>query len=155
DVVLHVADERLVPVQKIQRAVGSDADRRGTKVRVIRFDQMIGNGLALDPRAFLLNLHAVNALETNHVQVEEIPLKILREMAAGKDARAGTWTRGLLPELPHMGMFGGIIEIAAEGRTKIAVIAGGIGDDVRAPVVKDAAMRISETVSGIALKFPG
>ena len=55
----------------------------------------------------------------------------------------------------HLLVFGGVINMTAETRTKIIVVARGIGDEVVAPVIEDAAMWIGEAVGDIGLEFSG
>src|SRR4051812_36295939 len=77
-------------------------------------------------------------------------------MAAGENPSAGTWTRRPIPELLHTGMFGGHpFKMATECRAKISVVPGRIGDEVSAPIIKNAPMRIGEAVRNVALKFTG
>ena len=52
-------------------------------------------------------------------------------------------------------MFGRVVNVAAEGRAEVGVIAGGIGDEIIAPVVEDASVRVGKAIGGVALEFAG
>ena len=91
---LHVADDVVRPVGKIDRTIRSDVHADGTEVRQILGlgrDEMLQR-LALETRAFLRDLHAKDALEADDVDVQKISLELLREMPAAEDTRAGTRT---------------------------------------------------------------
>ena len=87
NVVLHVADELIGPVEEIDGAVRRHADGRRAEVRVVRFDQIF-DGLALQPGTLLAHLYAEDALEPNDVAVEEVALEFLGKMAARQNGRA-------------------------------------------------------------------
>src|SRR5262245_42181275 len=76
-------------------------------------------------------------------------------MAAGQNPGGWTRPRGPRPELFHARMFGGIIQVAAKGRAEEVLVAGGIGDNVVAPVVEDTPVRVGKTVGNVGLKFAG
>src|SRR6266699_559070 len=64
--------------------------------------------------AFLLHLHAVNALKGDDIAVQKISLELFGKMAARQDACAGTRTRWPVPELFEARMLFGVIDVAAE-----------------------------------------
>ena len=109
----------------------------------------------LRPEPSSAHLDQVDALEADDVAVEKITLKLRRELAAADQAGAGARARRAVPELLHVRVFGGIINVTAEGRAKITVVARGVGDEVVAPVIEDAAMRIGEIVGDVGFKFSG
>src|SRR5947209_3283119 len=141
---LHVTDEWLVPIQKINGAVRGHAHRGGAEVRVIRFHQVVFDRLAFEAGALFGDFHPEDALETNDIDIQKIALKLFGEMAAGKNASAGTWTRWPFPELLHLGVFSRGFQVAAEGRAEVAVVARGVGDDVVAPIIKDTSVGVGE-----------
>ena len=98
--VLEVADKHLRPIHKIERAIRRDGDTGGTNIRVLRdvIRHQILDGLALDAGALFRKLGAENPLHADHVGVEEKPLPIVREVAAGEDRRAGARARRAIPE---------------------------------------------------------
>src|SRR6266850_49823 len=104
---------------------------------------MILDRLALQAGTFFTHLHPEDALEANDIQVEKIILKLFREMPAGENAGAGTGTRRPLPEFFQVvRVLGREFQIAAEGRAEVAVVAGRIGNDVVAPIIKHASVRV-------------
>ena len=88
--VLHVTDDRLMPIGEVNRAVGARANANRAEVRIGGRNQIFER-LTLQARAVLGDLDAEHALEGNHVEVQEVALKLLGEVAAGQDtgARAG------------------------------------------------------------------
>ena len=155
-VMLEVADEHLRPIHEIERAIRRHGDARWAEIRVlrdIRSDEVL-DSLALDAGTLLSQLGAENSLHTDHVGVEEKPLPIVREVAAGEDRRAGARARRAIPELFHRGMRAGV-EVAAHGRAEVVVIAGGVGDQVISPIVENPAVRIGEAVRRVAHEFAG
>ena len=46
-----------------------------------------------------------------------------------------------------------VFDVAAEGGSEVAVIAGCVRDDVSAPVIKHAPMRIGEAVGNVTLEL--
>ena len=148
---LHVPDDRLVPVGKVNGAVRTGGDGDGTKIRIARFNQMFQRP-AHQPGSFLGDIHPKNAAKPDDIQIEKIPLKLVGEMPAGQQPRRRTRTRGPAPEFPHRRVLGGIIEMSAEGRTEIGVVARRIGHQVVAPSVEHSAMRIGEAVGDIRLE---
>ena len=88
-VVLHVTDDRVVPVAEINRAIRADVDRGRAEVRVAGRNEVF-ECFAFEAGALLADLHAVDALEADDVAVQKISLKLLGEVAAGEEA--GPWT---------------------------------------------------------------
>src|SRR5438477_12209935 len=100
NVVLHVANDRIVPVENVEGTVGRDIDGRGPEIWIIRRDQILKR-LAFKARSVLGDDHAVNALEPNYVAVEKIVLELFREMSAGENACSRTRSGRAMPEFFH------------------------------------------------------
>ena len=149
---LHVPDQLIGPVQKIEGTVRRHIDRDRAEIRIIRFHQIFQR-LAFQAGARFGHFHSKDALEANNVAVQKISLELIRKMPAGNHAGSRTGTRGALPEFLHFRVFGGVVQVAAEGRAEIVVVAGRIGDDVVAPVVEHASVRIGKAVGNVALEF--
>ena len=88
--VLHVTDDRLMPIGEVNRAIRARANANRAEVRIGGRNQILQR-FTLQARAILGDLDPEHALEGNHVQVQEVALKLLGEVAAGQDtgARAG------------------------------------------------------------------
>src|SRR5262249_23041061 len=84
--VLHMADDGVLPVAKINRAVRAHVDSGWPKVRVARTHEILLPRTG-QPGTVGADFDPVNALEPNHVAVEKIPLEIRREMAAADQSR--------------------------------------------------------------------
>ena len=110
---------------------------------------------AFDPRTIGRELDAENALDADHVAVEKVAVEIIRPCPAGDHPRSGAGPRGTAPELFHAGVFAGEVDVTAERRREIVGVAGGIGDEVVAPIVEDFAVRVGETVGNVSLESVG
>ena len=151
-VMLHVSDDRIVPVGEIDRAVGPQLDVDRPEVGIGRGHDVLQR-FPFDARAVFSDLDAINALETDDVQVEEIVLELFREMATAKHAGRRARTRGPVPELAHAGMLGRVIEAAAERCIEVIRVAGGVRDDAVAPAIEHLAVRIGEAVRDVGLEL--
>jgi hypothetical protein len=155
-VMLEMADEHLRPVHQIERAIRGDGDAGRAEIRgfgEVGGDQVF-EGFALDAGAFLGEPGAEDPLYADHVGIEELTLPIVGEMAAAEDAGARAGPRGAVPKLLHAGVFAGV-EVAAHGGAIVVGVAGGVGDQVVAPVVEHPAVRIGEAIGRVAHEFSG
>lgn len=149
---LHVADDRILPIGEVHRAVRADVDGDRPKVWVAGTDQWI-DCFAFETGAIFADFDTVNALEADDIAIEEVTLELGWEMAARKQARSGARTGWPVPELLHVGVLGRVVNVTAESRSEVRVIAGSIGDEIVAPVIEHAAMRIGEMISNIGFEF--
>ena len=153
EVALQMSDQRVVPVDHVEGSVGAGGGVDGPEIRVLRLHH-VGFPRAGESGAVALQLHPKNALETDDVRIEVVAPILFGKMGTGENRAAGGGPRGSRPDLTHAGVFGRKVEFAAERGTKIGVVAGGVGDQVVAPVIEGAAMGIGEGVRHIGLK-PG
>src|SRR5262249_6998217 len=102
-VVLHVANDRVLPVEKINGPVRSDADIRRSKVRIGREHDRL-DFLADKARILVLDLVLEDALEADNVGYQQIALHFIGKMPAGKVFHAGTGTGFLLIDLRRLPM---------------------------------------------------
>ena len=87
---LHVADDRVVPVSKVDRAFRPHINKDGAEVWIARGDQIFQR-LAFEAGTFLSDFDAVNSLEADDVDVQEIVLEFFGEMTAGGVALVRRW----------------------------------------------------------------
>ena len=153
---LEVADERLVPVEEIDRAVRGHAHGRGAEIRVARADEILDR-VGFEARAVVADPGAKNPLHADDVAVQETALVVLRPGAAGEDGRARGRTRRAFPKLlvgaPRLRVRK--VELGAQRGRKEVLVVRAVGDDVGAPVVEDFAVRIGEAIGDVALEPPG
>src|SRR5215831_4688416 len=154
EMMLHMADDRVLPVAEINRAVRPNIHRYRAEVRIARTDERFER-LAPQAGAVLADFDAVDSLEPDDVGVEKISLELFREKAAGEDGRAGARTGRASPEFLHRFVFGWIIYVAAERRSEVTVVPRAIGDDVVAPIIENAAVRICKIVGDVGFKAAG
>ncbi len=156
-VVLQVANQHLRPIHHVQRTVWCYCDAAGSEVRVFFDVSLEKRGLerfAFEAGAFLGNLCPEDSLKADDVGVEEESLPVVGEMATAENRGAGAWAGRAVPELAHAGMRSGI-EVSAEGWAEVVRVAGCVRDDVVAPVVKNAAVRVGEAVGHVAVEATG
>src|SRR5947207_3348995 len=142
--VLHVPDDRVVPVKKIDRAIRTSVNSGRTKIRILGCDEIL-QCFAAQSGTFLAYLHAKNSLDADDVTVQKIMVEFVGKVPAADKTSPRTWPGGAFPKLLHSGVFA-CIEMAAERWRKIVSVAGRIGDDVVTPIIKDASVRIGKTV---------
>src|SRR3569832_584626 len=110
------------------------------------------NGAPLSS-AFVAHFHAIDALEANDVDIEEIVLDLFGEVPARKNSCSRARPRGPFPDVLHLRVLGRIAEIATERRTEVTVVASRIGVDVVAPAIKHAPVRVCEAVGNVTIEF--
>ena len=99
--VLHVADQRVEPVDDVQRAVGAELDVDRAEVRVGRLAAAARRLVGREARAVLLHLVAADALEADAVVEQEVALGLGREVAAADQLAAAGGPPLLGEELLH------------------------------------------------------
>src|SRR5262245_45104081 len=100
-----MADDRVVPIGEVQRAVGGHLQVGGTEVWIAGIDDW----LLLDrreARAVIGDLVAENALKADDVGYEQVALHLGWEMAAAQILKARARAGALLIDLRRLGMFG-------------------------------------------------
>ena len=112
-------------------------------------------GLAFEAGAFLLHLDAIDSLEADDVEVEEVALELIGKMAAAQDSGAWARTRGPIPELVHVRVLLRIVDAPAERRTEIRIVAGRVGDEIVAPIIEHAPVRVREAIRNVGLELAG
>src|SRR3954468_7135419 len=145
EVVLHVPNDRVLPISEIHGAIHTDIDRNWAEVRVGGTDQRFQR-LSFETSPIFTDLHSIDALETDDVAIEEIPVEIVWEMSTGEQRCPGARTRWTVPEFLHRIVLRRIIDVAAEGWAEISVIPCRVRDEIVAPIIKHAPVRIGEIV---------
>src|SRR5205807_3780673 len=110
-VVLHVADDRVLPVEEVDGAVRRNLDVRGTETWITGKDDLVGLS-AGEARILVADFVLQNTLETDDICHEQVALHVLREVPAGEDFHAGTRPGPLLIDLGRMWMFLRIFQMA-------------------------------------------
>jgi hypothetical protein len=80
EVVLEVADDGLGPIAEVDGAVRAVADADGAEGFGVALDE-IGETSAFDAGVLVFEFGAVDALEADDIEVEEIALPIVGEVA--------------------------------------------------------------------------
>ena len=86
-VVLQVTDDRVGPVEDVERTIRCDAGADRAEVLVARLQQVFLR-LAFQAGTLFVDLHAEDALEADDVQVEERAIPFIREMPARKHLKS-------------------------------------------------------------------
>ena len=157
--VLHVADQRVVPVDDVEGAVGAEfeVDRPEVLVgrlrgRVDRLEERL-DGRRLEPGAVLLDAIAEDAVEADHIVEQIIALRLIREVPAGDQLAARGRPPLLLEELVHPAVLVRIVDLAGEGGAEVVGPARGVGHEVLAPAVDVVAPRVGEAVGDLDLEL--
>ena len=151
--ILHVADERIVPISEPKRAIGTDLGVGGTEVFVGRFEQ-VRNALAVEPGAVLADFPARDAIHVNNAGVNEMPLDILREMAADNEFAADDRAHAFVVEDWIQAAAAAFFE-AGEGSVPMLLRASAITDEALAPLIEDIAPWIAVTGRDEVADFHG
>ena len=154
NVVLKVADDRIVPVEEVDRAIRPDIDIRRTKVRIGREHDRLQLGTD-EAGAFVIEFVLQDALESDHVGHQQIALVVLGEVPAGKDCRAGTGTGALLIKRRRSRMLLRIFQVAGKQCRVVGHCSGAVVHEVLAPTVEHMAVWIGEVVGDVSLNAPG
>ena len=93
-VVLHVADEDVVPVDDVERAVGRELEVHGAEVAVGAFQQILAVR-GFPAGAVFLDLVLLDAEEADGVAQQDVALDFIREMARRNDLDAGSGPHGV------------------------------------------------------------
>ena len=152
EMALEVADERVVPVHDVERAIGTGGGIDRAEIKILRLED-VGLARALDAGAVGLEVDAVDALKADAVRVEIVAPIFVGEMPARENRAAGAGTRGAVPDGFQLRMFRRVVQAAAEGRAPVGVVAGGVGDDVIAPIVEGAAVGVGEAEGDVGVEF--
>ena len=76
-------------------------------------------------------------------------------MASGKKGGGRARARRAIPELLHAPVFLGFGQETAESGCEEALVAGRVGNDVIAPVIENATVRVCESIGDITLELTG
>ena len=143
--VLHVTDERIEPVDHVERAVGSELHADRPEVRVGGLQQRLHFD-ADETGALLDGLVLLDAEEPDDVVVEEVALRGLGEVAALDEFAAARGPHACQRPLLHRLLLVRVIDVAGERRAPVVVAIGGIGHEVLAPRVDHVSPRVGEGV---------
>src|SRR5262245_7980868 len=134
-VVLHVADDRVVPIGEIERAVGSDFEVRRPEVRIAGGEQWLDfrGGKA---GALVRYLVLQDALKANHVADEQSALHRLGKVAARKILDAGAGPRARLVDRRGHRVLARKLDVTRKQRRVEGNRAGAVHDDILSPVVE-------------------
>ena len=154
EVVLHVTDDRVLPIGEVDGAVGPHLEIGRAEVRVARRDDRLDLGRLGIAAVPLGELVLEDSLEADHVADEEIPLELGREVGAGEelDPRAGAGA--LVVNTRGATMLVHPIESRREDRAPVGNGACAVDDDVIAPGIEGVAVRVGEAIGGVEAELP-
>ena len=152
EVVLHVSDDRVDPVQKIDRAIGADLEVGGTEHRVGGRKHGFFLG-ARETCPFIVDPVSENALEPDHIADQEIPLPGLGKVAARERLDARARPGSLSVNLRRSGVLRGVIEMTREEGRMVRNRSRAVGDDVLTPSIEGVPVGVGEAVRDIDLEL--
>src|SRR5262249_51822846 len=143
-IVLHVANDWVLPIEEIDGAVRPKLDVRWPKVRVAGIQDRL-EFRAREAGALVFDLVAQDALRgKDHIADQQIALEFIGEVPAGQDFDAGARPRALLINLWRASVFLRKRKIAGEQRAVEWDSPGAIHNDVLSPAIEYVPVRISE-----------
>ena len=155
EVVLHVPDDRVVPVGEVEGSVGTDLGIHRPEVLVGRAQNRLDLG-DLQAGAIFTDLVVQQPSEPDRVERDEIALHRLGKVPAREQLRAADRPRPDVARLRRLlGLHRGEVLLGRERWPVVRLTAGRIEHDVPAPLVEDVAMRVREIEGHVGLEFPG
>ena len=149
---LHVADNRVLPIQHIDRTIRSDFDIYGAEIGVARFDNRL-DFFAQKSGTVIFNFVLQDSLETDHIDDQVIALQRFGKMLARKDLSGTTRSHPLLKEGEVTAVLLRILNISGKGCCVVVHVTRTIGHKVLPPIIKDVAMWVSEAVAHIGVQL--
>ena len=143
--VLHVAHERVVPVDDVEAAVGAKLQIDGPEVGVVRLEQRI-DGIGREPGAVITHLVLEDSLEADAVVEQVVALCVIGKLPATDELTARGRTPLLLQKLFQAGVLLRIVDVAREGGAEVVGAARGVGHEILPPAVERLAPGIREAV---------
>ena len=154
DRILHVPDQRLLPVGEIKGAIGTELHVDGPEIGIVAEDQRL-DLLALETAAGGADLVLEHAKHPDGVVEQEAPLGLVGEVAARDKFAAAGRAHAFDEPVLHRGVFFRIRQVAGEGGAKVVRAAGGVGDEGLPPAVEGHAVGIGVAVAHEDLEFVG
>src|SRR5439155_25212968 len=126
---LHVSDDGILPIEEIHGAVRADLDRVRAEIRVGGINDRLQFSAAV-ARALFADLVLENALEADDIGDEVIALEIIGKMPATENGGARRRTRPLVEDRLHFGMLARIIDVARKSRRIIIHVPRAVRDKI-------------------------
>ena len=152
-VVLHVADDWILPINKVERAIRRGLHVHGAKIWIGREEDRFGFFGRTEARILILHLVIEDALEADHVLDEQVPLKLFGEVRPRQVFDRGTRAGSLLVDARRAAVLVREFEIAGEERRVIRHRARPIDDDVLTPCIEGMSVRVGEAVGDVDIKL--
>ena len=142
---LHVTDQRVLPIANIQGTVRPKLQVDRTEVPILRPQDEFH---FLRPKARAVPLHdmLVDALFPNAIVEQEVALQFRWEMAARNEFATGGRSKSLFDELIQFGMFAVVSDVSREGGAKVIRATRRIGHEILPPSIKDVSPRIGKVI---------
>ena len=154
-VVLHVADDRVLPVGEIDRPVGAHLQIGRPEIRIARrhdrlhLDRLWKRGVAR------LELILQNSLKADHVAHQQVALQVAGKMRAGEKLDAGAGAGALVVNTRGTAMLVHAIEPRGKDRAPVGNRSGAVDSDVVSPGAEGMPVRIGERIGGVEAKLAG
>src|SRR5439155_3002676 len=149
---LHVSDDGILPIEEIHGAVRADLDRVRAEIRVGGINDRLQFSAAV-ARALFADLVLENALEADHVGDEIVALEIVGKMSAAQNGGARRGARPLVKDRLHFRVLARVIDMSRESRRVVIHVPRPVRDKILTPAIEDMAMRIGERIGDIHLEL--
>ena len=159
-VVLHVADERIMPVDEVERAVRGELEVHRAEVAVGRGEE-VAVGLAGEAGAVVGLLAEADAEEADGVADHEVALLRFREVTRRDEFGARRRTGALRDELFDLDLLDAVGDFGRERHGPPVLARGGVGQEGLFPIVEGEAPRIGDVglhafeAVGLRVEAPG
>jgi hypothetical protein len=143
--ILHVTDQRIEPVRDVERAIRSELQRHRPEVGILGLQQRLHFD-ADEAGPFLDHAILLDALKSDHVVEQEVPLRLVWELPAAYELDAAR--RPHLRERPLLQrlVLARVVHVTRERGAIVIVAIRCVGDEVLTPAVHDMSPRIREGV---------
>ena len=142
-VMLHVPDQRVVPVEEVERAVRGEFEVDRTEVAVGGCEQ-VAVGLADETGAVVMLRAEADAEEADGVAGHEVALLRVGEVAGGDELGAGAGAGALGDELLDLDLLDAVRHLRGERQGPPVLARRSVGNERLFPVVEGIAPRIGD-----------
>ena len=153
-VVLHVADDRVLPVGNVQGSVRPHLGIYRAEVRISAQQHRL-EFAAPECCSVVFDLVPEHALHTDAVRHGQRATVVFREVAAAEELHPTAGARALLVHLRGAAMFHRVRQVAAEECRVVRVGTSTVDHDVVAPLVEHVAVRVGKAVGHIDFELHG
>ena len=159
-VVLHVPDQRVVPIEEVERTIGRELQVHRAEVAVGGTEQ-VAIGLAHEACAVVALRPEADAQEADRIARHEVALVRVGEVARRHELPARARAGALGDELLHLGLFDAVGHLRRERQRPPVLARGRVGEERLLPAVERETPRVGDVhlhaleAVGLRVETPG